>query len=278
MPTSANQHILCSVNDVFKRIRPTDLDSAIIRQLPADTTQPEVPVDPLGKVTRPFDGAPARKRCEFSSFGQLRMNALDCVVYLVPLAVLQIPRTSPSTFPADQLPRSMVVNRAWHTTFRNGCGPRPDSRAISTTIPRSSYGASWRTLISESGSRYPYRSENCSAMPVSSSPTVPVCCTQRTSVQLSRLRKSDTTTEGSRTPRTLALVPRHRRRRATGSGCSAVAFGGTPNAGLALADGGARDYRIGWRLTSGRPRRRGQPRRHQAQGCGRHRHLGVCRI
>ena len=30
-------------------------------------------------------------------------------------------------------------------------------------------------------------------------------------------------------------------------------FTGTPNAGFGLSDGGARDYRMGWRLTSAAP-------------------------
>ena len=50
-------------------------------------------------------------------------------------------------------------------------------------------------------------------------------------------------------------------------------FTGTPNLGVGLSDAG-RDYRLGWRLTSARPRRsrlRDRPRRHQARGRERRR-------
>ena len=46
-------------------------------------------------------------------------------------------------------------------------------------------------------------------------------------------------------------------------------FTGTPNLGFGMSDGGARDYRIGWRLNSngaGRPRLRGQSRRGAPRG------------
>ena len=49
-------------------------------------------------------------------------------------------------------------------------------------------------------------------------------------------------------------------------------FTGTPNLGFGMADGGARDYRLGWRLTSaleGGPGFDDESRRGPARACQR---------